>query len=369
MPSASESNQDNTNSSGNYSHFELDLGPVRVSPTRRHWCYYYRQNTNAYAMAGLGLSNFLWRMTELLYPPVIRGGGFNTVASTAFQLALPVAAIRGVIDIIKYRHQWRNKPSNQALINEALQIHLKSVWHFYVAYMGWDTAYEGGNLLRTDNPLVHFLKNAAFSGGGYVIGELIAQSLLILAKRAWVYYQEQETNSPQLDNNKKEQLLRPIEQVTRTGPQPENALSMSDLVGFDSWQRCNYFDTSWNYFKSFILFFAFAFFSDGEQHIRDHDNAISTAFYQAMYIAGVLLFCDQLLNIAKTSYDYRYQVNSATHDSEHNDSIMTINEEKESHLSQTSPSLSDCDLNWFSRRVEEGDMHYFSPSPTPPWNG
>lgn len=274
----------------------------------------HKQNSSIFGLMGLGTSNFLWRMAELLYPPVIRGGGFNTVASTAFQLALPVAVIRSSIDLAKEYKSWWGHACNRRCCKQVSSIVLKSSWHFYVAYMGWDAAYEGGNLLKVDDPFAHFLKNAVLSGSGYAVGELLAQSSWLLTDKLFEYRcgLAPTTGDAQQHEEDDEQLLEAVSRMTQRSGSDDTvtATSQNQHRADTSWQA--YFDEPWSYSKSFMLFFAFAFFSDVEQHIREHDDATSTALFQALFIAGILITCDQIVTGCKSMYQYCRQDNAPT---------------------------------------------------------
>ena len=278
----------------------------------QNWCFFFKRNNNLYKVLGLGVSNFSWRMLEVIYKTDYRVGGANTILSASFQLALPVAFIRSFVQLAEHQQDWMIKCCKVDAAQFA-KICLGTTWHFYIAYMGWDAAYEAGNMVEVDNPFLHFMKNACCSGGGYVVGELIAQSIVKLVRDS--YYAIYSDQLQQFSGNTKdhvEQLLELRYDPLTIEQSPGSTGSATHYTQSKKEKKRVYADP-WDYTKSFILFFVFAFFSDAVHHIHEHNNEAATGCLQALAIVGALVFCDQALTGLKSAYDtYRHTDKEST---------------------------------------------------------
>ena len=270
------------------------------------WRDYFNQNNIWFNVVGLVLSNFTWRLLELSFSKVERGVGVHTIAPTAYKVALPTALGRTFIELLKKRAESlrNNRSFNYREIANTITY---SFLHFYIAYMGWDIAYEGGDAIKIDNVWGHLAKNACFSGAGYAGGELIAQMTVLGLDYCLMLCGVKTHIIDDVYGNASVIVERNSDRGCDSQDHYQNGLQVSSTGETDAARLAcpNYFTTRWNYAKSVILFFSFALLSDTlESQIDDPDNRFLTALGQAAFVAVSLFAVEMSLTSIKTSYSY-----------------------------------------------------------------
>lgn len=277
----------------------------QIQPTSSSWCYFFNKNNSWYNLIGLGISNFVWRMLELTLSEVQRGKGIPAIEAASYKLALATACARIIFEFAKNRHLFLK--GNQFQYYQFINTGLYGFLHFDIAYMGWDVCFELGYLINVSNALADLSKNACFSGVGYVVGEVIAQTSILGLDRLGHKLGLLEDDHHLIDNVYGNASVY-VEPTAYHGSDDGDQESNDKTTESPQKPARDYYTKFWLYTKSFILFFMFTFISNKlESRIDDPDNRDVTALGQALFVGVALMSLDLLMTSLKTTYDYYAQ--------------------------------------------------------------